>query len=165
MLYEVITNYESHINTAKTWAQTTIDLNKVNINIAAYASYTTMWRNGKMNNGLFPNELSYGNSEKLKFLDYGAKTGVIYKINGRNFVQGHAAYMTQAPTFRNTYISPRTRNTTIENPVSEKIMSADIGYTLKAPRIKATFNAFYTQFQDQSKIMSFYHDGYSYNFV
>jgi len=157
-------NYESHINTAKTWAQTTIDLNKVNINIAAYASYTTMWRNGKMNNGLFPNELSYGNSEKLKFLDYGAKTGVIYKINGRNFVQGHAAYMTQAPTFRNTYISPRTRNTTIENPVSEKIMSADIGYTLKAPRIKATFNAFYTQFQDQSKIMSFYHDGYA-NFV
>ncbi len=156
-------NYNSHIQTAKAWAQTVVDLRKLNIFVSGYVSYTTMWREGLMQNGKFP-ENSYGNSEKLNFLDYGGKTGLVFKINGRNFIHGHAAYMTQAPTFRNIYISPRTRDNTVDNPVSEKILSADIGYKLSAPRLKASVTGFYTQFQDQTKVMSFYHDGYR-NFV
>ncbi len=156
-------NYNSNIRDAKLWAQGVLDIRKFNIFLAAYSSYTTMWREGLMRNGKFPDN-SYGNSKKLDFLDYGAKTGVVFKVNGRNFIQGHAAYLTQAPTFRNVYVSPRTRDNTIANPVSEKIMSADIGYSLRAPRIKASLRFFYTEFKDQSKIMSFYHDGYR-NFV
>lgn len=156
-------NYNSHIQDAKIWAQGVLDVRKFNVALAAYSSYTIMWREGLMKNGKFPDN-SYGNSKKLHFFDYGAKTAIIYKINGRNFIQTHAAYLTEAPTFRNVYVSPRTRDNTIDNPVSEKILSADIGYSLRAPRIKATLNFYYTQFKDQSKVMSFYHDGYR-NFV
>jgi len=156
-------SYNSNIRDAKLWGQAVIDISKFNISISAYTSYTTMWREGFMQNGKFPDD-SYGNSEKLKFLDYGVKSSVLFKINGRNFIQAHAAYMTQAPTFRNVFVSPRTRATTIENPVSEKIITADIGYSLRAPRIKASANFFYTEFKDRSKVMSFYHDGYR-NFV
>ncbi len=156
-------NYNSNIYTGKYWTQTTFDLAKFNINIAAFVSYTSMWRQGLMRNGKFP-ENSYGNSEKLNFLDYGGKTEIIFKINGRNFIHSHALYMTQAPTFKNTYVSPRTRHNTVNKPVSEKILSGDIGYTLKAPKIKASLNLYYTQFKDQADIMSFYHDGYR-NFV
>ena len=156
-------NYESHVQESKLWSQFTFDTRKINFFVAAYGSYTSMWRVGNMKNGKFPNS-SEGPSEKLNFIDYGGKTGLLFRINGRNFIHGHAAYMTKAPTFRSIYVSPRTRNNTVSNPVSQKIISADIGYSLKAPKIKITFNAFYTQFKDQSRTMSFYHDGYR-NFV
>jgi len=155
--------YNSNIRFSKTWLQTTIDLNNFNINLSGFLSYTTMWREGLMQNGKFPNS-SYGNSDKLNFLDYGGKTNLLYKINGRNFIHVNGAYITQAPTFRNVYISPRTRDYTVENPVSQKIMTADIGYTLKAPKLKLSLRAYYTMFKDQSHVMSFYHDGYR-NFV
>lgn len=156
-------NYNSNIRTAKSWLQTTFDLKKFNINLAGFVSNTTMWRDGLMQNGKFPDN-SYENSDKLNFLDYGGKANFIFKINGRNFIHANGAYLTQAPIFRNVYISPRTRDHTISNPVSEKIMSGDIGYTLKAPKLKASLRAYYTVFQDQSHIMSFYHDGHR-NFV
>lgn len=156
-------NYNSNIQIAKSWLQTTIDLKKFNFNFAGFVSYTTMWREGLMKNGKFPDN-SFGNSDKLNFLDYGGKTSIIFKINGRNFIQASGAYLTKAPTFRNVYISPRTRDNTIDNPVSEKIMSADIGYTLKAPKLKISLRGYYTTFQDQAHSMSFYHDGYR-NFV
>ena len=156
-------NYNSHIQTAKTWIQTVYDVKHFNIALAGFFSYTTMWREGKMRNGKFPDN-SYGNSKKLNFPDYGGKLGIIYKINGRNFIQAHALYMTEAPIFRNVYISPRTRDNTINNPSSQIITSGDIGYAMRAPRLKITLNAFYTQFQNQTKVMSFYHDGYR-NFV
>ncbi len=156
-------NYNSHIQTGKTWLQTTFDYKHININVAGFVSQTTMYREGLMRNGKFP-ESSFGNSAKLNFLDYGGKTGLIYKINGRNFIQAHGAYLTQAPIFRNVYVSPRTRDNTVTNPMSEKIMSADIGYVMRAPKLKITLRAYYTDFKDGSKVMSFYHDGYR-NFV
>ena len=156
-------NYNSHIQKANYWVQGVYDIKHFNIALAGYLRYTTMWREGLMKNGKFPDN-SFGNSTKLNFLDFGGKLSFIYKINGRNFLQAHGAYLTQAPTFRNIYISPRTRDNTISNPSSEIIMSADIGYALRAPRLKASFNLYYTEFQNQTKIMSFYHDGYR-NFV
>lgn len=156
-------NYNSNVRDAKIWAQGVIDIRKFNIFLSAYSSYTSMWREGFMRNGKFP-ENSFGVSDKYNFFDYGAKTGVVFKVNGRNFIQGHAAYMTQAPTFSDIFVSPRTRANTVDNIVSEKIMSGDLGYYLRAPRIKASANVYYTKFQDQTKVMSFYHDGYR-NFV
>ncbi|MBN2893621.1 MAG: TonB-dependent receptor [Bacteroidales bacterium] len=156
-------NYNSNVQESKVWTQYTLDTRKFNFYLSGYGSYTSMWRDGKMQNGKFPDN-SLGQSEHLNFVDYGVKTGLMYKINGRNFVFGHAGYLTKAPTFRNAYISPRTRDNVIDNLTSQKIMSADIGYSLRAPRIKASFNAFYTTFEDQTQIMSFYHDGYR-NFV
>ncbi len=153
-------NYNSNIQASKAWLQYRIDAGKFNFNIAAHGTYTLMWREGLMQNGKFPDN-SFGDSKHLNFFDYGVKTGAMYKINGRNFIFGNALYTTQAPTFRNSYISPRTRDNIIDNLVSQKIMSGDVGYSLRAPRIKASFNAYYTQFKDQTKIMSFYHGGYS----
>lgn len=156
-------NYNSHIQKTNFWLQGIYDIKHFNVALSGFASYTTMWREGLMKNGKFPDN-SYGNSKKLNFLDYGGKISLIYKINGRNFIQAHSLYMTQAPNFRNTYISPRTRDNTISNPKSEIIMSADLGYALRAPRIKASFNVYYTEFHNKTKIMSFYHDGYR-NFI
>lgn len=157
--------YDYNINVlyGKPWVQANFKFNRAEFLLAGFGSYTEFFRDGKMRNGKFPEE-SYGKSESLDFIDYGGKFGLLIKATGRHYIHGHAAYMTKAPTPRNTYISPRTRDHIIENPVSEIITSADIGYTMRAPKLKATINAFYTKFENQTKIMSFYHDGYR-NFV
>ncbi len=156
-------NYNANVQEAKLWSQYSLDLKRFNIVVAGFGSFTSMYRDGKMKNGKFPDN-SFGKSKKNNFLDYGLKTGFMYKINGRNFLFTHMAYLTLAPTFRNSYISPRTRDNLIDNLVSQKIMSGDIGYAYRAARLKLSLSAFYTKFTDQTKIMSFYHDGYR-NFV
>jgi len=156
-------DYDINVTKEKAWLQSNFKFNRLEFLLAGFGSYTSFYRDGKMMNGKFPED-SYGKSEVLDFLDYGGKLGLLFKLSGRHYFHGHAGYMTQAPTPRNTYISPRTRDHIVENPVSEVIMSGDIGYTMRAPKLKLTLNLFYTEFQNQTKIMSFYHDGYR-NFV
>jgi hypothetical protein len=62
-----------------------------------------------MRNGRFPDN-SKGDSPKQVFHNYGVKTGATWKITGRHYLDANLAYLTRAPFFRNSYISPRTSN-------------------------------------------------------
>ncbi|MEZ4985439.1 MAG: hypothetical protein R2795_10440 [Saprospiraceae bacterium] len=53
-------------------------------------------RFGYVANGKFPND-SDGDSETASFAEYGAKGGVTYKLNGRNYLSLNGAYQTKAP--------------------------------------------------------------------
>jgi len=156
-------DYIANTNKAKTWTQLEYALNHFEFFVSAFGSYTTFWRTGNMQNGKFP-DISLGDAPKNNFIDYGSKGGILYKINGRNYINVHAGYMTNAPTFRDAYLSPRTRNSVQEDMVSEKIMSFDGSYTIRAPRLKASITAYYTEMKDGTENLSFYHDGYK-NFV
>ncbi len=155
--------YDAVVVNSRAWTQAQWDLPHWTFYGGGYVSYTSFWRVGYMQNGRFPNN-SLGPSKHHRFVNFGLKGAVTYKINGRNYVVTHFGYMTEAPTFRNSYISPRTRDFVVDNLRSEKIASIDAGYYLRAPRIKASVVAFYTQFKDQTQVRSFYHDGYR-NFV
>ena len=157
-------HYDINVEKEKTWLQTNFKFNRIEFFVAGFLTYTTFWRHGHMENGKFRGDESFGDSEKNTFLDYGGKTGFLLKLSGRHYIHGHAAYLTQAPTPRNSYISPRTRDHVVANLQSEKIMSADIGYSIRAPRIKGAINFYYTKFNDGIETKSFYHDGYR-NFV
>ena len=156
-------HYDINVENEKAWMQTNFKFNRFDFFLSGFVSYTSFWRYGHMKNGKFPDE-SYEASEKHNFLDYGGKTGFLLKLSGRHYIHGHAGYITQAPTPRNAYISPRTRDHVAGDLKSEIIMSADIGYTIRAPRIKASVNFYYTEFSDRLETKSFYHDGYR-NFV
>ena len=56
----------------------------------------------------------------MKFNDLGVKAGATYKLNGHHYLQSNVAYLEQAPTFQNLFISPRTRDSYIEDPKSER---------------------------------------------
>jgi len=152
-------NYNAVIVNGKTWAQAFLSKPRYDVYAAGYLSYTSFWRVGFMRNGRFP-ENSFGKSKSNNFVNVGLKTGITGKITGRHYVVGHLAYMTEAPTFMNAYISPRTRDFVVPDLKSEKIFSADAGYYLRAPRLKASVVLFYTQFNDRTRVRSFYHDGY-----
>lgn len=151
--------YNSYVQDARIWGQGVYDAKLTKLTFGGFAGYKNFYRYGYYQNGLFPKN-SFGKSQVYSFLEFGGKINLVLKINGRNFIQANASYIKQAPDFNNVFISPRTRDLTVANPKQEQIISYDLCYVKRTPVLKLTINAFYTQFKDLSRVMSFYHDGY-----
>ncbi|MCD6111796.1 MAG: Plug domain-containing protein [Bacteroidales bacterium] len=150
-------DYTANVNKVEAFAQSEFSYSKVDFYLAGSVSHTSFWRTGNMQNGKFPDN-SYGDSEKQKYFNFALKSGATYKINGKNFISFNAAYLTNAPYFRNAFISARTRNDVIDNLSNEKILSGDINYIIRSPFIKSRLTFYYTKFIDQTWSRSFYHD-------
>lgn len=103
-------DYNYYINAvqATAWIQNQITLPRWDINYGLKIGYTQFQRDGKMQSGRDP-ENSYGKGKTHRFDTGMLKAGATYKIDGRNYIQAHASYGTQAPLFEYAYISPDTR--------------------------------------------------------
>ena len=152
-------NYDITIKKASGWAQMLFKYNKLDFFAAIELSNTSFFRTGNYKNGLFPNN-SLGKSATQQFNNYAFKTGLTYKLNGRNYLFANIAMLTRAPFFDNVYLSPRVRNTTLENVSNEEVNTLEVGYTLNAPRIKIRLTGYYTEFKNQMNVMTFFHDTY-----
>ncbi|MCB9284469.1 MAG: TonB-dependent receptor plug domain-containing protein [Lewinellaceae bacterium] len=150
-------DYNPNIRKGFVWGQSVFSYPKVDFFLGGELSTTTFWRHGDVVNGRFPDN-SYGDSEKQKFLNYSAKAGLTYKISNIHYLFANALVQTRAPFFRNSYISPRTRDQAADNLVNEKIQSGEAGYLLRSPRVKARASAYWAQFRDQTRTISFYND-------
>lgn len=150
-------DFNNYIRSIQPWAQLKMQLNKVDLFVAGQYGYTSMWREGLVKNGRFPDD-SYGEATKQNFNTYNAKAGLTYKINNRNYAYFNTAYISQAPLIKDIYLSPRTRDDVAPNLKTEKILSGEIGYIFQAPNFKTRITAYYTQFRDMIKTTSYYHD-------
>jgi len=150
-------DYESYVNTQNFWALSEFSYSKIDFYAALNATTTQYWRVGNMKNGRYPDN-SYGTSEKQSFFNYAAKVGGTYKITGRHFIVGNAMYMTSAPTFKNSYISPRVSDKTISEMADRKILSGDISYIIRHPRVKGRVTLYQTYIEDDVEMNSYYHD-------
>lgn len=150
-------NYNLCQDEMNLWANAEFTYNKVDFYVGAMGNYTSMWRDGLYQNGRFPDN-SLGQSEKKNFVSPGAKTGLTYKINGRNFIQGNAMWMQRAPMLRDAFISQRIRNDFAPGLTNETIVGGDISYIIRSPYLKARITAFQSMFYDQTELRSFYHD-------
>ncbi|MDQ3051993.1 MAG: TonB-dependent receptor [Bacteroidota bacterium] len=152
-------NYTADISRAAGWVQGQMKMDKVDLFAALELSQNSFKRTGNVRNGLFPNN-SFGDSETQSFFNYSVKGGATYKLNGRNYVFANVASLTRAPYFENSYVSVRTRDQVAPGLENEKIISAEGGYLLRAPKLKARAVFYYTQFNDQVNTLSFYHSDY-----
>jgi hypothetical protein len=150
-------DFTGHINQYSLFVQSEWILPRWDFFVAGTLSQTTFWRTGHMQNARFPDN-SFGDSEKQHFTNFGLKGGTTYKLTGRHYFTANAAYMTRAPFFRSAYVSSRVRDHLIDNLQSETILSADISYFIRSPRVKSRLTLFYTDFLDQTWSRSFYHD-------
>jgi hypothetical protein len=150
-------DYDISVNTYSGFTQVEGTSAKIDWFAALSISSTTFWRTGNMKNGLFPNN-SEGDSEKQSHLNYGVKGGMVYKITGRHLIQLNGAYLTRAPFARNAFVSPRTRNQVVLGLEDEKIMSGDLSYLVRYPKVKVRATGYYTSIKDKSWARSFYHD-------
>ena len=176
-------DYYAHVHKLGLWANGAFDFGNFKADVALKAGYETFWREGLVRKGLFPglNEdgsdfivdgknlttydpitgaaiTSKGNSEAPKFFTYSAKAGFQYHIEGGHRVYANAGYFNDAPTFAQSFISPRTRNTLVPYLETMKTVSADINYQYSNNGYNVRVTGFWTKIMDQTDMMSFYDD-------
>ncbi|MEZ5047108.1 MAG: carboxypeptidase-like regulatory domain-containing protein [Chitinophagaceae bacterium] len=150
-------DYNIHFNKAAWYAQGVFVYNKFDFFLGGELGYTNFYRTGNYRHGLYQND-SKGNSDATTFFTYKTKGGITYKLNGRNYIYANGSIGTRAPYIDNIFISPRTRNTMVENPRVEKISSGELGYLLRSPFIKGRLTFFATEVKNAVDIKRFYND-------
>jgi hypothetical protein len=151
-------NYIMRANTYDAFTQFKFTYTKFDFYLAQSFTRTDYQREGLYQNGIYEDN-SLGKSAKVNFENFGFKGGVTYKINGNNLLSFNAAYMTKAPSLRNTFINARLNNLIVDDLDSEAITSADASYIMRFPKFKARFTGFYSKVKNSTKIGFFYAEG------
>lgn len=153
-------DYDYHVFNANAWLQNVITLPHWDINYGFKLQYTQFYRDGHMRNGRAPHD-SKGRSNTLRFDNGTFKAGATYKLDGRNQFVAHAEYGTRAPLVDNVFLAPRVKNTTVENPESERNIAGDISYVWNYRRFRGAITGFYTQVDNAIERHGFYDDNYN----
>lgn len=135
-----------------------LSLNKFDIFVSGLFGYTNSYREGNFKHFLFPNN-SLGRSKDYVFMNYGLKSNVTYKINGRNFLVYNGAYYTQAPFLEDLFIDPRISNNTSPNIRNTVINANDLSYVISSPFVKMRLTAFLVNTQNDTSVQRFFADG------
>lgn len=150
-------DYYAHIYNASGWTNGKFTFGNFTANVGGKIGYSGFWKEGLVRNGLFPDN-SKGNSKKAGFLTYAAKLGLDYALGGKMRFYGHLGYFNDAPTFKQAFISPRTRNTLVDNLKPIRTLSADLNYQFSMNGYNLRLTGFYTTIKDQTEVMSLYDD-------
>lgn len=150
-------DYYAHVIKGNAWAAYAMQFGGLGITLGGEVGATKMWREGLWWKGLFKDN-SKGDSEKLDFLNYKGKLNLSYRFSAAHSVEANALYMQQAPDFRAAFVSPRTRNTVTPNLTEEKVMAFDAAYNFRYGDWKLRVAGYYTEIEDQTKVMSYYDD-------
>ena len=180
-------DYYANVRDASIWANGTFEVGAFRGYAAIEAGYSKFWRDGLVRKGLFPglddngnlyvvkdqsgNDVtltsfdsdgkvitSKGRSDVADFFTYSAKLGASWFFTGGHRVYADAAYLNDAPTFNQSFISPRTRNTLVPNLTTTKTVSVDLNYTYSNNGYDVRLTGFWTKIMDQTDMMSFYDD-------
>lgn len=175
-------DYYANVRKASLWANGTFTSGGFKGYVSAEGGYSKQWRDGLVRKGLFAgldengDEIiyngetlttydsygnvisSYGESEKVDFWTYAIKGGLGWQFIGGHRVYANIGFFTEAPTFTQTFVSPRTRNTVIPDIKTSKTFSVDLNYTYSNNGYDLRVTGFYTTIKDQSDLMSFYDD-------
>ncbi len=178
-------DYYAQIRNANIWANGAFTSGSFKANLALEGGYSKFWREGLVRKGLFAGldangndffvdgknlttyekvdgELkpitSLGKSAVSDFFTYSAKLGLQYQFTGGHRLFANAGYFNDAPTFSQSFISPRTRNSLVQNLETTKTLSADLNYQYSNNGYDVRLTGFYTTIKDQTDMMSFYDD-------
>ena len=155
----------------------------INYNVGHFDMYAGLsmglaeiWRYGNFKSGAFANN-SYGTEhdriitintadgfvERLSaeqrntFLEPGVKAGITYAINGRHYLSANVSYQHVAPNFSDIYVSPRTRNTLVDDNVqTEKLFASDFSYQMRYEKLRMRLTGYYNRYNDLIWNRSFY---------
>lgn len=150
-------NYNMLVDKADAWMGYTIDKGRFHTFINGKIGGTSMQRDGKMRNGLAPNN-SYGKSGTAHFLDGGGKVGTNINLGRGNTILLGAGYEWKAPLASTAFSSPEVNNDFVKNLVCEKVFSSEIGYALETTWVHANINGYYNHIQDGTEWQNFYFD-------
>ena len=150
-------NYNIDVTKLDAFTQFKFTYNKVDFYLAQSFSRSSYQRDGLYKNGYYPNS-SYGKSDKINFDNFGFKGGMTYKITGRNFIDLNAIYMSKAPNSKDVFPNARVNNDITPNITNETIKGVDLGYIIKAPKLKARFTGYFSETLNSTDINFYYAD-------
>lgn len=151
-------NYTINASVASLFAQLQFSKRKLDYFVGFDFKTTNYQRDGLYQNGTYSDN-SFGKSEKLLFSDFSAKGGFTYKFTGRHLVTINGAFISNAPTIRTAFSNSRVNNNITPDLTSEKIMTGDISYVFRSPKIQSRITAYYTKFSDAIETSFFFAEG------
>ena len=158
-------DYNILVNKATAWAGLTKDMGIFHLFVNGRVGGTTMQRDGKMRNGLAPDN-SYGKGKTAKFLDGGGKAGAVVNLGHGHALHVGAGYEWKAPNARTAFSAPQINNDFALNLKNEKLFSVDAGYQLKNSRIKANLSGYFSRLTDVSEYSMAYSDiAHSFSYI
>ena len=150
-------DYDIRVNKGSLWTSYTRNQGPWNILVAGRIGGTSMERNGKMRNGLFPNN-SYGKSGQAHFGEAGAKTAFTYSAGrGHTFSLG-VGYQWNAPAASKAFQAAEMNNDFVENLKDEHVFSSEFGYQYQGSWLHANLNAYYSRLDHVTEWTCFYFD-------
>ncbi len=150
-------DYNLLVNKAQLWGSYSKNLKYTNYFVSGRIAGTTMQRDGKMRNGMAPDN-SYGKSKTAKFLDGGIKSGMNITLGHGHAAMLGIAYEWKTPTPRTAFAAAQINNDFVKDLKQEKIASAEIGYQWQGSRVKLNINGYYAQMKDVTEQSLFYSD-------
>ena len=175
-------DYYANVMDQSVWGALDLDYGGFKARFSAEGGMNQFWRTGLVRKGLFPglddngNEIiadgqvlttydqngrpitSKGNSEIAEFYTYSGKAALQYHFLGGHRIYANVGYFNEAPTFAQSFISPRTRNTLVPNLETVKTFSTDLNYQFSSNGYNVRVTGYYTKIKDQTDMMSFYDD-------
>jgi len=151
-------NYKLYADVVDAFTQFKFTYNKVDFYLAQSFSRSEYQREGVYRNGNYANN-SFGKGKETIFENFGFKGGFTYKITGRHMIDVNGIYMSKAPTLRNTFPNARLNNNIVADLQSERIVSADASYIIRAPKLKARLTGYYSRVTDATDIAFYFSEG------
>ncbi|WP_303822554.1 hypothetical protein [Apibacter mensalis] len=141
-------------------ATSRVTLNHWEMAVSLVFGWNEAYRNGKFKHGLYPNN-SFGKSNKANFTELGFRTGITYKINGRNFIILNSAYFESSPTLNEIFVNSRLNNDITPHISNQRINTNDLTYILRSPSVNARITGYFTKIKDAVEITRYYAKGVS----
>ena len=175
-------DYYAHVRKGDAWLNGQFKRGFFSANLAGQIGSQSLWREGIVRKGLFAGlddngkEIyadgvkltsydSYGNvitskgcSDKANFLTWAVKGGMEFVLGARMRLYGNIGYFHDAPTFNQSFLSPRTRNTLIPDLTTFKTFSTDVNWQYSYHGYNVKITGYYTNIMDQSTMRSYYND-------
>jgi len=178
-------DYYANVRNFGVWANARFANGNLSGYLGGRVGYSQLWREGLVRKGLFPGTVeeiadlnarygtsmtavidpvtgkavtSFGKSETVSTPTGAVKANLNYILGGNMRVYANAGYFVDAPTFNQSFVSARTRNTVTPGLESIKALASDINWQYSGSGYNARVTAYYSRIWDQSKVMSAYDD-------
>ena len=151
-------NYTINASVVSSFAQLQFAKRNLDYFVGINLKNTSYQRDGLYNNGTYSTS-SFGKSEKVSFFDFSVKGGLTYKFTGRHLLTLNGAFISKAPTIRTSFSNSRVNNNSTPDLTSEKIVTGDISYVFRSPKIQSRISAYYTKFSDVIETSFFFAEG------
>lgn len=150
-------NYKIVSNAISSFLQARFDFRRAEYHLGVTLGQTSYQRLGLFQNGYFPEpKRSLGGSERVNFTDYGIKSGISYRFNGRHHSEFNGTYHIKAPSIKEVFANVRQNNDIVEGIQPQNSKAVDLSYFYRSPLVKARFTAYYATIEDQTRIGFFF---------